>query len=90
MSKKEKFIKRITNVIHILIPLIFSTLDRIELISNAMDLRSFGKYKTRTWYTYRKLSNSDYISIIICILIFISSLLINSFINHGMYFNPFI
>ena len=30
--------------------LIFSTLDRIELISNAMDLRGFGKKKNRTWY----------------------------------------
>ncbi len=34
-------------------PLIFSSLDRIELISNAMDLRGFAKSRTRTWYTAR-------------------------------------
>nr|WP_202968607.1 energy-coupling factor transporter transmembrane component T [Oceanobacillus picturae] len=31
-------------------PLIFSSLERIEVISNAMELRGFGKKKKRTWY----------------------------------------
>ena len=38
-SKKAKLKDRIINTTKILIPLIFSSLDRIELITNAMDLR---------------------------------------------------
>ncbi len=90
MSKKETLIRRLLNIINILIPLIFSTMDRIDLISNAMDLRGFGKYKTRTWYSYRPLVLRDYVSILVCISICIFSLLINKFINHGIYYNPFI
>ena len=90
MSKKEKLTKRFKNIIAILIPLIFSTLDRIELISNAMDLRGYGKSKTRSWYSYKPLNINDYITIFICIIIFVTSILINKFINNGIYWNPFI
>ncbi|TLN07551.1 energy-coupling factor transporter transmembrane protein EcfT, partial [bacterium] len=51
LSSKAKFFDRFKNSLLIVIPLIFSTLDRIELISNAMDLRGFAKSRTRTWYT---------------------------------------
>ncbi|MBS2993867.1 energy-coupling factor transporter transmembrane component T family protein ['Santalum album' aster yellows phytoplasma] len=40
-------IKRITLIIS---PLIFFNLDKIDVITNAMQLRRFGKHKTRTWY----------------------------------------
>lgn len=43
------------NIMNICVPLIFSTLDRIELISNAMELRGFGKHKKRTWYVAKPL-----------------------------------
>jgi energy-coupling factor transport system permease protein len=49
LSKKAKFFDRFKNSLLIVIPLIFSTLDRVELISNAMDLRGFSKDRTRTW-----------------------------------------
>ena len=35
-------------------------MDRIEVISNAMELRSFGKNKKRTWYRYRKFTAWDF------------------------------
>ena len=44
MSKKAKFGSRFKNALLIIIPLIFQH-DRIESISNAMDLRGFGKLK---------------------------------------------
>lgn len=47
LSKKEKLGTRVKNIMNICVPLIFSTMDRIELISNAMDLRGFGKMKKR-------------------------------------------
>jgi len=90
MSRKEKFSKRVKNSLLIIIPLIFSTLDRIELISNAMDLRGFGKHKTRTWYNKRKLVSGDLAAIIISILIFSGAMFVSVFINHDRFFNPFI
>ena len=40
-------------------PLIFSSLERIETISTAMELRRFGKNKKRTWYTYQEMTTRD-------------------------------
>ncbi len=89
LSNKEKLMKRFKNIVAILTPLIFSTLDRIEMIANAMDLRGYGKHKTRTWYTYRKLQQRDYLAISVCLAIFIGSLLVTKFVNQSIYFNPF-
>ena len=50
MSRKAKMMDRLKNTSAILAPLLFTTMDRIELISNAMDLRGYGKYRKRTWY----------------------------------------
>ena len=41
-------------------PLIFSSLDRIETISSAMELRAFGSNKKRTWYNGRPFKKGDY------------------------------
>lgn len=90
MSKKAKFMSRFKNSLLIIIPLIFSTLERIEYISNAMDLRGFGKLKTRTWYNRRKLSKNDYFAILVSFLIFAVSVLISVFINKSRFYNPFV
>ena len=50
MSKKASLVRRLKVASSILIPLILSGMDRIEVISNAMELRGFGKNKKRTWY----------------------------------------
>ena len=65
MSKKEKLTKRIKNSASILMPLIFSSLDRIEAISSAMELRAFGSNKKRTWYNGRPFKLGDYITILV-------------------------
>jgi energy-coupling factor transport system permease protein len=90
LSHKARFTDRFKNALLIVIPLIFSTLDRIELISNAMDLRGFGKNKTRTWYTSRKLTGQDYSALVISALIFIITVCVSVFINHSRFYNPFI
>lgn len=89
MSKKEKLGKRIKNMSSILMPLIFSSLDRIENISTAMELRAFGKKKKRTWYNTRKFSKGDYIAIIVVALIFVASLWC-TFNKGSRFYNPFI
>lgn len=90
MSKKAKTMDRLKNTSAILAPLLFTTMDRIDLISNAMDLRGFGKYKKRTWYVRKPLEKADYISIIVCALVLCASLYVRFFINHSFYWNPFI
>jgi energy-coupling factor transport system permease protein len=90
LSNKAKFADRFKNSLLIVIPLIFSSLDRIELISNAMDLRGFSKSKTRTWYTSRKLTGSDYMALVVSALIFLSTIAVSVFINHSRFYNPFI
>lgn len=89
LSKKEKFAKRVGNALLIIIPLVFSTLARIELISNAMDLRGFGKHKKRTWYNGRRLTRPDHLAILLSALIFAVTVLISVFINKSRFYNPF-
>ena len=90
LSKKEKLGIRIKNVMNICVPLIFSTMDRIDVISNAMDLRAFGKHKKRTWYAKRPMAKLDYVCIGVCCVILLAVILIATFINHGRFWNPFI
>ena len=90
MSNKEKVLKRLKNMSNILIPLIFSTHDRVELITNAMDLRGYGKNSKRTWYSYRKLNKNDYLSITICALILLFTLYMRFFVTKSLFYNPFI
>jgi energy-coupling factor transport system permease protein len=90
MSRKASLGDRFKYSLMIIIPLIFSTLDRIELITNAMDLRGFGKDKKRTWYVAKKMTRADYLSIAVSALIFASSLAVSTFINHSRFYNPFI
>jgi len=90
LSHKAKFFDRFKNSLLIVIPLIFSSLDRIDLISNAMDLRGFAKSRTRTWYTSKKLTRQDYTALAISAFIFAATAYISIFINHSRFYNPFI
>ena len=89
MSKKASLVNRLKAASTILIPLILSSMDRIETISNAMELRGFGKGAKRTWYSGRKFSKMDIISMVLCTLLLAVSLLI-TFLNGSRYFNPFV
>jgi len=88
MSKKASLVTRLKAASSILIPLILSSMERIETISNAMELRGFGKGTKRTWYSGRKFSKLDVISIVVCTVLMIVSLLI-TFLNGSRYYNPF-
>jgi len=90
MSHKARLKDRFKNALLIIIPLIFSSLDRIELISNAMDLRGKKKKKTRTWYSSKKFTRQDYSAIVISALIFIATVCVSIFINKSRFYNPFI
>lgn len=88
MSKKANLIHRLKAASTILIPLVLSSMERIETISNAMELRGFGKGKKRTWYASRPFTPADYGSMIFCGLLLIASLTLTA-VNGGRFFNPF-
>ena len=88
MSKKDNLVKRLKNASAILVPLILSSMDRIETISNAMELRCFGKHKKRTWYMGRKFSLLDILSIVFCACLLLLALFLNH-VNGGRFYNPF-
>jgi len=90
LSRKAKLSDRFKNALLIIIPLIFSSLDRIELISNAMDLRGFGKEKTRTWYASEKITRRDKTALVISALIFLGTICVSIFINKSRFYNPFV
>ena len=88
MSKKQTLFARLKSAGTILIPLILSSMDRIEVISNAMQLRGFGKKKKRTWYMGRPFRLWDFLAIIFCALLFLTALWLNHR-NGGRFWNPF-
>ncbi len=90
ISHKAKFTTRVKNALLIIIPLVFSTLDRIELISNAMDLRGFGKHRKRSWYSRKKFTKGDVFALVLSAAIFAGTICVSVFINHGRFYNPFI
>lgn len=88
LSRNEKMSKRIKNAGAIVFPLILSSLDRIETISNAMELRAFGKKKKRTWYSGEPFKRADYVTIIVGTIMLILSLFI-TFHDGSRFYNPF-
>lgn len=88
MSKKATLIKRLKAAGAILIPLVLSSLERIEVVSNAMELRRFGKAKQRTWYAGRDFTKWDYLTIAFSVLLMAVSMLL-TFLNGSRFYNPF-
>ncbi|KMT22018.1 energy-coupling factor transporter transmembrane component T family protein [Clostridium cylindrosporum] len=89
LSKKDKFHRRLKNSATILLPLIISSINRIDVISNAMQLRGFGKNKKRTWYAEKPLRKLDIITLIIVIIVLILSFIV-TFYDGNRFYNPFV
>ena len=89
MSKRQSLTRRLKNAGAILIPLILSSMDRIETIANAMELRGFGKKKKRTWYMARPFQKMDFFAIAFCAGLLVISVCLNT-VNGGRFWNPFL
>lgn len=89
LSGKESLVKRLKGAAAILMPLILSSLDRIEVVSNAMELRCFGKGDKRTWYRGQEFRSGDYMTIGVGVALIAISILLN-ILNGSRYWNPFI
>ncbi|NOH97170.1 energy-coupling factor transporter transmembrane component T [Vibrio sp. 99-70-13A1] len=88
LSKKASLITRIQNVAKILGPLIFSSLDRADEISNAMTLRGFGRHKSRTWYSYSPLKRIDF-AVLITISIIVVLAITKRILEEQLFWYPF-
>ncbi|MBE5843743.1 MAG: energy-coupling factor transporter transmembrane protein EcfT [Butyrivibrio sp.] len=89
MSAKGRLLSRIKNTAAIIFPLLFSSMERIDVVSNAMELRGFGKKKSRTWYSRRKLTKGDFL-VLTFIVLFFAGAMIFTYHDGSRFFNPFI
>ena len=89
LSRKESLVRRLKSASAILIPLIMSSMDRIEIISNAMELRGFGKNKKRTWYMARPFAPADVIAMAACALL-LAGAVADVLLMGSRFYNPFL
>lgn len=87
LSKKAKLLERIKGNVQIITPLIFSSLERIDTVATAMELRRFGKEKKRTWYQKQNLVIRDYLVMALAVTLFLVSLGL-IWLNQGRFYNP--
>ncbi len=88
MSRKENLFRRIAAAGSIILPLILSGMDRIDVIANAMELRGFGKNRRRTWYMGRRFSKADIACILFGILLVVFTS-VYAAVNGSRFWNPF-
>lgn len=89
-GKDEKsWLKRVRNLFNITVPLINSALERIDKITNAMELRCFGKLKHRTWYNASQFTISDGLVLCISLLIFAMLLFFKLNFSAGLHISLF-
>ena len=88
LSKKASLFSRLKSLTRILGPLIFTSLDRTEEISNAMTLRGFGRHKSRTWYSLKPLQTKDWICLL-TIVICLSLAIIKRVFDEQLFWYPF-
>ncbi len=86
-GEKNKF-KKLSLYKLILIPLVRSSLNKIDIISNGMDLRSFGLLDKRTWFVSKKYGKNETIAIVVMILFFLLYLAVYNVIKVDFYY-PF-
>ena len=89
LGKMEPLFARLKNAAGLLLPLILSSLARIDVISNAMELRGFGKSKRRTWYRQRPFARNDYLALALGAALLVMSIVI-TFHDGNRFYNPFI
>jgi energy-coupling factor transport system permease protein len=71
-----------------MVPLLLSSFNRIEVVSNAMDLRGFGKNRKRTWYHRKKYTAADITFACISIIVLAAGAAIKVGIG-AVYWYPF-
>lgn len=71
-AKKTSLFERLKQNVVILVPLIIVSFDRVGNIANAMDLRGYGRGKTRTYYSEHEETPNDRKMKVIYILFYLA------------------
>ncbi|WP_418964627.1 energy-coupling factor transporter transmembrane component T family protein [Cetobacterium sp.] len=87
-KEDANIITRLKNYNTILFPLVLSSLNRVEVVSNAMDLRGFGHNSKRTWYSSQKYSSIDFITLLLMAIMLIVSIYLKIYVLKGFWY-PF-
>lgn len=87
LSQKASLLTRIKGNLQIVTPLILGSLERIDTVTTAMELRRFGKLKKRTWYRSQPFGLPDYLAILVALAIVVAALSL-FFLNQGRFYNP--
>ncbi|CAK1239147.1 ECF-type transporter transmembrane protein EcfT (EcfT) [Fructobacillus fructosus] len=88
LGKKASLGKKMMASTRLLLSLAFSTLEKVETISEAMALRRFGKKRKRTWYYSQKWRLPDWLALTMGILLLLLAVWLVS-IDGGRFWNPF-
>ena len=88
MSDKAKLSQRINAVTRTLSPLVMSSLDKIDIITNAMVLRGFGKNRKRTWYMSRPMKAADWAAIALMVQL-LAVTIISRYVFGVKFYYPF-
>lgn len=88
ISSDAKLSERLKGIANVLAPLVLSSMDKIDTITNAMSLRGFGREKKRTWYRERRLKAADWLIIIGLFALWALALYLR-FVKGIMFWYPF-
>lgn len=88
ISRKVGLVTRVRNVVSTLMPLLLGSLDRIETVSSAMELRGFGRGRGRTWYDVKPMRLRDWATILGAAAV-VAAAIVLVVVDGGRYWNPF-
>lgn len=89
MSSKESLMHRLKSAALLIMPLVLNSVERIDILTNAMELRKFGSQKKRTWIMERKSRFRDYVTYAFGIML-LAYVIYYNYANGSRYWNPFI
>jgi len=73
-GKKVSLMQKLKNYVLFLVPLIFTSFGKVGSIANAMDLRSYGKMKKRTYYAENEATKADKIVRAFAVILLLAAL----------------
>lgn len=88
ISRRVGLWTRVKNATSMLMPLLLGTLDRIETIAAAMELRGFGRGRKRTWFSARRIRPADVAVVLLTVGAVVVAIVMLR-VNGGRFWNPF-
>ena len=88
LSRRVGLGARVRNLVSVLMPLLLGSLERIETVSSAMELRGFGRGRRRTWFHTRPMRAADW-GVLALAVVLLGTTIAVMVADGGRTFNPF-